>query len=65
MISVPIGIDVVNTQTNVLLARCTKPFHRYLLAEGGQGGSAETDYWLGFSDVHESLAQISPIFIGN
>lgn len=40
----PIGVEAVNKNTNILLARCTEPFQRHMLAQGGQGGSAANDY---------------------
>uniref|UniRef100_A0A1I7U343 OBG-type G domain-containing protein n=1 Tax=Caenorhabditis tropicalis TaxID=1561998 RepID=A0A1I7U343_9PELO len=41
---VPVGIEVVNKNNNTLIARCSKPFHRYLIARGGEGGCAKTGY---------------------
>ena len=41
---VPIGIEVVNRENNSLISRCSKPFRRYLIARGGQGGYAKLNY---------------------
>ncbi|CAO4369961.1 unnamed protein product [Caenorhabditis nigoni] len=41
---VPVGIEVVDRENNVLIARCSKPFGRYLIAHGGQGGYVKTGY---------------------
>ncbi|CAJ0602312.1 unnamed protein product [Cylicocyclus nassatus] len=41
---VPVGVEAVDEERNVLLARCTRPFHRYLIARGGDGGSARNQY---------------------
>lgn len=44
LFDVPIGIEVVNRQNNTLIARCSKPFHRYIVARGGEGGYAKLGY---------------------
>lgn len=41
---VPIGIEVVNRTDNTLIARCSKPFNRYMIARGGEGGHAKLSY---------------------
>ncbi|CAI5445442.1 unnamed protein product [Caenorhabditis angaria] len=41
---VPIGIEVVDRENNTLIARCSRPFNKYLIARGGEGGSANTGY---------------------
>lgn len=41
---VPVGIEVVDREKNKLIARCSKPFHRYLIARGGEGGYSKIGY---------------------
>ncbi|VDL81032.1 unnamed protein product [Nippostrongylus brasiliensis] len=41
---VPVGVEAVDADRNVLLARCTRPFHRYLIARGGEGGCASNQF---------------------
>ncbi|CAI4227113.1 unnamed protein product [Auanema sp. JU1783] len=42
--SVPVGVEVVEKNTNILLARCTKPFYEYTIARGGRGGCADNNF---------------------
>lgn len=44
LFDVPVGIEVVDKNSNTLIARCSKPFHRYLIARGGEGGHAKMGY---------------------
>ncbi|CAL2037349.1 unnamed protein product [Caenorhabditis brenneri] len=44
LFDVPIGIEVVNRTDNTLIARCSKPFHRYMIARGGEGGHSKMSY---------------------
>ncbi|KHJ97426.1 Obg family GTPase CgtA [Oesophagostomum dentatum] len=41
---VPVGVEAVDVERNVLLARCSRPFQRYLIAQGGSGGCARNQY---------------------
>ncbi|KAK6055732.1 Obg family GTPase CgtA [Cooperia oncophora] len=41
---VPVGVEAVDDDRNVLLARCTRPFQKYLIARGGCGGNARNDF---------------------
>lgn len=41
VLRVPVGVDVVNAETKLLIARCSRPFFNYVIARGGQGGCAE------------------------
>ncbi|VDO41624.1 unnamed protein product [Haemonchus placei] len=43
-LDVPVGIDAVDEERNVLLARCSRPFQNYLIARGGCGGDARNNY---------------------
>ncbi|KAK6016463.1 Obg family GTPase CgtA, partial [Ostertagia ostertagi] len=43
-LDVPVGVEAVDEDRNVLLARCTKPFHTYLIARGGCGGDARNNF---------------------
>uniref|UniRef100_A0A0N5AZ40 Obg domain-containing protein n=1 Tax=Syphacia muris TaxID=451379 RepID=A0A0N5AZ40_9BILA len=44
IIYVPIGVEAVAKETNILLARCIEPFKKYLVAKGGEGGSHLNKY---------------------
>uniref|UniRef100_A0A0M3IC36 OBG-type G domain-containing protein n=1 Tax=Ascaris lumbricoides TaxID=6252 RepID=A0A0M3IC36_ASCLU len=44
ILHVPVGVEAVDAETNVLIARCTRPFHRYLVARGGLGGCRDNQY---------------------
>ncbi|GMR48034.1 hypothetical protein PMAYCL1PPCAC_18229, partial [Pristionchus mayeri] len=44
IIDVPLGVEVVNEENGVLIARCDKPSHRYIIAEGGEGGRRENHF---------------------
>ncbi|KHN78457.1 GTP-binding protein 10, partial [Toxocara canis] len=41
---VPVGVEAVDAETSVLIARCKRPFHRYLVARGGPGGCPDNHY---------------------
>ncbi|VDN04967.1 unnamed protein product [Thelazia callipaeda] len=41
ILRVPLGVDVINTETKLLVARCSRPFFNYVVARGGQGACAE------------------------
>lgn len=41
---VPVGVEAVDEDRNVLLARCTKPYYRYLIARGGSGGNPQNQF---------------------
>ncbi|EFO27845.1 GTP-binding/GTP1/OBG domain-containing protein [Loa loa] len=41
ILKVPVGVDVINAETKVLIARCSRPFFNYVIARGGRGGCAE------------------------
>ena len=41
---VPVGVDVVNEENNFLIARCKKPYQKYIIAEGGEGGNATNGF---------------------
>ncbi|EYC21652.1 hypothetical protein Y032_0019g3944 [Ancylostoma ceylanicum] len=43
-VKVPVGIEAVDMERNVLLARCSRPFQKYLIACGGSGGNARNHY---------------------
>ncbi|ETN68819.1 hypothetical protein RB195_000701 [Necator americanus] len=43
-LQVPVGVEAVDTERNVLLARCSRPYQRYLIARGGTGGNARNHY---------------------
>ncbi|GMS95729.1 hypothetical protein PENTCL1PPCAC_17904 [Pristionchus entomophagus] len=44
IIDVPHGVEVVNEESGVLISRCDKPFHRYVIAKGGEGGRMENHF---------------------
>ncbi|GMT24359.1 hypothetical protein PFISCL1PPCAC_15656 [Pristionchus fissidentatus] len=44
VVEVPVGVEVVNEDNGVLIARCDRPFHRYLVAKGGEGGRRENNF---------------------
>lgn len=44
IVDVPLGVEVVNEESGVLIARCEKPFQRYLIARGGEGGRRENHF---------------------
>ncbi|TMS39607.1 hypothetical protein L596_006105 [Steinernema carpocapsae] len=44
VIQVPVGVEAVDRESRILLARCNKPFQRYLVAQGGDGGSSANQY---------------------
>jgi GTPase involved in cell partitioning and DNA repair len=44
VIDVPFGVECVDANTRLLLARCTTPGMKYLIARGGVGGCAENGY---------------------
>ncbi|KAK0406578.1 hypothetical protein QR680_018664 [Steinernema hermaphroditum] len=44
MINVPVGVECVDRESRILLARCTKPYERYLVAQGGEGGNGDNGY---------------------
>uniref|UniRef100_A0AAF5PNU8 OBG-type G domain-containing protein n=2 Tax=Wuchereria bancrofti TaxID=6293 RepID=A0AAF5PNU8_WUCBA len=41
ILKVPVGVDVINAETKMLIARCSRPFFNYVIARGGHGGCAE------------------------
>uniref|UniRef100_A0A915Q030 OBG-type G domain-containing protein n=1 Tax=Setaria digitata TaxID=48799 RepID=A0A915Q030_9BILA len=41
ILNVPVGVDVVNTETKLLVARCSRPLFSYKIARGGRGACAE------------------------
>lgn len=41
ILRVPVGVDVINAETKLLIARCSRPFFNYVIARGGCGGCAE------------------------
>ncbi|VDK79942.1 unnamed protein product [Litomosoides sigmodontis] len=41
ILKVPIGVDVINAETKLLIARCSRPSYNYVIARGGRGGCAE------------------------
>lgn len=41
ILKVPVGVDVTNAETKLLIARCSRPFYNYVIAQGGRGGCAE------------------------
>ncbi|PIO68449.1 Obg family GTPase CgtA [Teladorsagia circumcincta] len=43
-LDVPVGVEAVDEDRNVLLARCNKPFYTYLIARGGCGGDARNNF---------------------
>ncbi|KAF8372625.1 hypothetical protein PRIPAC_79054 [Pristionchus pacificus] len=44
IIEVPVGVEVVNEESGEVITRCDKPFHRYLIARGGEGGRRENHF---------------------
>ncbi|VDN55747.1 unnamed protein product [Dracunculus medinensis] len=44
VIRVPVGVEVVETKTRTLLARCSSPKEKIIIALGGKGGSKENNY---------------------
>ncbi|KJH48474.1 Obg family GTPase CgtA [Dictyocaulus viviparus] len=43
-LQVPIGTEAVDVDRNILLARCTQPFQKYLIARGGAGADLQNNY---------------------
>ncbi|CAG9536219.1 unnamed protein product, partial [Cercopithifilaria johnstoni] len=41
ILKVPVGVDVINAETKMLIARCSRPLFNYVIARGGRGGCAE------------------------
>ncbi|MCP9257543.1 GTP-binding protein 10 [Dirofilaria immitis] len=41
ILKVPVGVDVINAETKLLIARCSRPFFNYVIARGGLGGCIE------------------------
>uniref|UniRef100_A0A1I7Z532 OBG-type G domain-containing protein n=1 Tax=Steinernema glaseri TaxID=37863 RepID=A0A1I7Z532_9BILA len=44
VINVPVGVECIDRESRILLARCNKPFERYLVAQGGEGGNSSNAY---------------------
>lgn len=44
IVEVPLGVEVVNEESGILIARCDKLFSRYLIAKGGEGGRRENHF---------------------
>ncbi|KAK6102284.1 50S ribosome-binding GTPase family protein [Brugia pahangi] len=38
------GVDIINAETKMLIARCSRPFFNYVIARGGHGGCAENSF---------------------
>ncbi|KAL4003242.1 50S ribosome-binding GTPase family protein [Acanthocheilonema viteae] len=60
ILKVPLGVDVVNAETKLLIARCSRPFFNYIIARGGHGGCAENCFQATagerfFADLHLKL----------
>ncbi|KAJ1346541.1 hypothetical protein KIN20_001356 [Parelaphostrongylus tenuis] len=43
-LQVPVGVEAVDADRNILLARCSRPFQKYLIARGGVGGDYRNNY---------------------
>ncbi|VDM52125.1 unnamed protein product [Angiostrongylus costaricensis] len=43
-LQVPVGVEAVDADRNILLARCSRPFQKYLIARGGVGGDFRNQY---------------------
>ncbi|VDN89449.1 unnamed protein product [Brugia pahangi] len=44
ILKVPVGVDIINAETKMLIARCSRPFFNYVIARGGHGGCAENSF---------------------
>uniref|UniRef100_A0A0R3RQ34 OBG-type G domain-containing protein n=1 Tax=Elaeophora elaphi TaxID=1147741 RepID=A0A0R3RQ34_9BILA len=60
ILKVPVGVDVINVETKMLIARCSRPFFNYVIARGGRGGCAENCFQASvgerlFVDLHLKL----------
>uniref|UniRef100_A0A0N4ZUZ7 OBG-type G domain-containing protein n=1 Tax=Parastrongyloides trichosuri TaxID=131310 RepID=A0A0N4ZUZ7_PARTI len=44
ILEVPVGVECINAENNILLVRCDKPNIRHTIAKGGWGGCAANNY---------------------